>query len=175
MATDNKVNLADDAKKDKVEGSSQSRRRRERQPLGTARQKLSLSPKTKQYFKDRQEVLRWVNNDPGRLEAASEEDSYRYVGQSELSGSPIPIGEGVPVGGQGTVGSLVTRIVGTRSDGSPVIAHLMAKPQADYDEDMADKADGIKRKEAAMKRGMTEHVENMYIPSTGIKIIGSGG
>lgn len=154
--------------------SSQSRRRRERQPLGTARMKLSLSDKAKQYFRDNQEVPRWINDDPGRLEAASQEDSYRFVEQRELADT-LPIGQGVQVSEQKGLGSKVSRIVGTRGDGSPVTAYLMAKPLEDYEEDQRTKRSAIDKKEAAMKKGMTEPVENMYIPSTGIKIIGPGG
>ena len=171
MAEDKKeVKAAEEKVEEKVE-SSQSRKRRERQPLGTARTKLSLSPRVKAYFLEKQEVPRWINDDAGRLEAASQEDSYRFVERSELSDSPIPVGEGVQVSDRAGLGSKVSRVVGTRGDGSPVTAYLMAKPKEDYDEDMRLKRAAIDKKEAAMKEGRTEHVESSYIPATGIKII----
>lgn len=151
--------------------SRRSRRRRERQPLGTTRTKLSIPPKLRQLFADQQEVPHWINDDPGRLEAATMEDSYRFVDKKELSGVPIPVGEGEAVVDPLALGSKVAVVVGSRRDGSPVTAYLMAKPLEDYEEDMRTKRAAIDQKEAAMKRGMTEPVENMYIPATGIKIV----
>lgn len=155
--------------------SSQSKRRRQRLPLGTARLKLSLSPATKQYFKDRGEIPRWINNEPGRLETATEEDSYRFVLKTELASDPLPVGQGSQLSAREGLGSAVSRVVGIWPDGSPKVAYLMAKPVEDYEEDQQAKADAINRKEQAMRQGLTEPVERMYVPSTGIKIVSGAG
>src|SRR5512143_83808 len=104
--------------KEEVKVSSRSRRRRERQPLGTSRTKLGIPPKLRQLFADQQEVPHWINDDPGRLEAATGEDSYRFVDKKELSGVPIPVGDGEGVVDPLVLGSKVAVVVGSRRDGS---------------------------------------------------------
>lgn len=147
-----------------------NRARRERIPLGSPRMKLGLSAKAQEYFKGRQEVVRWVNDDAGNLHAASVEDSYRFVEESELYGDPSPIGQGNDVSARPGIDSRVSRTVGRKVDGSPLMAYLMAKPLADYEEDREAERRLVDSKEAAMRRGETEFVENSYVPSSGIKI-----
>lgn len=167
------LNLDSEVGSESGSGSSQSKRRRQRLPLGTARLKLSLSPAVKQYFKDRGEVPRWINNEPGRLEAAAEEDSYRFVLKTELANDPLPIGQGSQLSAREGLGSAVSRAVGIWPDGSPKLAFLMAKPVEDYEEDQRTKAAALSAKEQSMRQGQTEPVERSYVPSTGIKIISS--
>jgi hypothetical protein len=147
--------------------------RRERIPLGTPRMKLNVSKPMLDYFNARGEVLRWINDEPGRLEAATVEDSYRFVTKNEFP-DIYKIGQGDLTEREG-IDSRISRVVGTRDSGVPVTAYLMAKPKADYDADQMEKAALIDQKEDAMRRGVDSYgrpgdSEGRYIPSPGIKI-----
>lgn len=166
----------------KVEGQTEvkaqvnrGRDRRERVPLGTPRQKLSISKSMQEYFAERNEVPRWINDDPGRLEAASEEDTYRFVCKTEFPRMyRVQVGQGDITEREG-IDSRISRVVGTREGGAPVTAYLMAKPKADYDADQAEKMRLVDERENAMRQGVDAYgrpgdKEGRYIPSPGIKI-----
>ena len=149
--------------------------RRQRIPLGTPRMKLNISKPMQEYFDGRNEVLRWINDEPGRLEAATHEDSYRFVTKREFpSIFNAEVGDGDLTERDG-IDSRISRVVGTRDSGVPVTAYLMAKPREDYEADMKEKMAVVDRKEEAMKKGVDSYgrpgdTEGRYIPSPGIKI-----
>lgn len=144
--------------------------RKVRRPLGVGRQKLSLTKEQQEYFRSRGEVPRWVNDTPGRLEDASEGDSYRFVTKAELSGKGQVGQATVP----GNASSRMTRVVGSNEDGSPITAYLMAKPIEDYEADMRERVDKIEAKEAEMKEGIDSYgapgLDGRYIPQAGISV-----
>jgi len=149
--------------------------RRERVPLGTPRMKLSISQAMQDYFNERNEVPRWINDEPGRLEAASEEDTYRFVTKREFPQTyRAEVGQGDLTAREG-IDSRISRVVGTREGGAPVTAFLMAKPKTDWEVDMTEKAEIINAREESMKAGVDSYgrpgdKEGRYIPSPGIKI-----
>lgn len=142
-------------------------RRRERVHLGGPRTKMGLAPEAVQYFQDKGLVPRWVNDDQGRVEEM-ERRGYRFVERKELS--PDSIGRGGGIERVEGIDSRVSMITGSRDYGAPVISYLMVQEKEFYDEDQQDKEDLIKKKEDAMRAGVTEQVESKYIPSQGIKI-----
>jgi hypothetical protein len=161
-----------EADKEKVEVRDGGRR--DRVPLGTPRMKLSISKAMQEYFEGRNEVARWINDEPGRLEAASEEDTYRFVTKREFPGTyRVEVGQGDLTAREG-IDSRISRVVGTREGGQPVTAYLMAKPKEDYEADQRDKMKLVSDREDAMRQGIDSQgrpgVGGRYIPSTGIKI-----
>lgn len=130
--------------------------RRRRVPLGVPRQKLN-APQRPGY------VRRWVNDDPGRLDAA-QEGGYEYVtGESRSEG-----------GATDGMGAKISRVVGTRDGGAPITAYLMEIKKEWYDEDQEAKQGKIDDSEAALRRGQDQHgkpgVDGRYVPQGGISI-----
>jgi len=136
--------------------------RKERVPLGTLRRKMSipegLIPKNK--------VGRWVNDKSGRLQAA-QEGGYDFIDDPLAK-----IGEG-PENQRDNLGTKVSRIVGTKEDGSPLRAYLMAINKSLYDADQREKNKRLDEIDAAIQRGNVEGEvgqDGRYIPSSGISI-----
>jgi hypothetical protein len=138
--------------------------RKKRIPLGRPRFKLSASqliPPGK--------VGRWVNDDPGRLEAA-EEGGYTF-----LNDAKAVVGES----GENERDMLSTKVcrrVGTREGGHAKTAYLMVIDKDTYDNDQAEKEGEIKRMEDGLRRGEITQPgglkagDGMYTPEEGIKI-----
>lgn len=135
--------------------------RKTRIPLGAPRQKLTIAnpPEGK--------VLRWVNDDPGRISAAKAA-GYEFVNQD----GTIAMGDGV-----NTNQAIDTRFsrdaVKVDERGQPVRAYLMAIDKELYDQDQAEKQKPIDEVENAIKHGQhaTGDLGNhAYIPSEGIRI-----
>lgn len=147
--------------------------RKQRRPLGVGRQRLALTPKQLAYFRAREEVPRWINDKPGRLEAASQEDSYRFISKEELQKLGGVVGEAGRQPGD-DLGGCVSRIVGREDDGSPITAYLMVKSKADYDADMAERTSKIEEREAEMQQGIDSYgapgMDGRYIPGAGISV-----
>jgi len=108
-------------------------------------------------------VRRWVNDDPGRLDAARE-GGYEFVaGESKSEG-----------GATDGIGAKISRVVGTRDGGTPITAYLMEIRKEWYDEDQKAKQAGVNATEEALKRGSDEHgtpgTDGRYVPKSGISI-----
>lgn len=124
--------------------SRETEGRRKRVPLGVTRSKLAVSGRDPNY------QYRWVNeqthNDPDRLNSALQ-GGYEYVQRAGVT-----VGEEAADGNSDT-GSQVSRIVGTKPDGSPLRAYLMRIPKEFYAEDQQAKQAEIDQTETAIKRG----------------------
>jgi hypothetical protein len=172
MATTEKVEKKDAKAEEEVVVTETGRR--ERIPLGTPRMKLSISKPMQEYFKRRDEVPRWINDEPGRLEAAEHEDTYRFVLKREFPAS-FQVGSGQDITQRDGIDSRISRVVGARDSGQPIVAYLMAKPREHYEADQREKTRLIDEKEEAMRQGIDSYgrpgdKEGRYIPTTGIKI-----
>lgn len=130
--------------------------RKARSPLGVPRLKMN-APKRPGY------VQRWVNDDPGRLEAA-QEGGYEFV--SGISPSEGGLTEGV--------GSKISRVVGSFDSGKPKMAYLMEIKKEWYGEDQEKKMQQVDMTEGALRRGQDTHgapgQDGRYVPKSGISI-----
>ena len=140
----------------------QHKGRKTRIPLGRPRFKLSASeliPAGK--------IGRWVNDDPGRLEAA-QEGEWTF-----LTDPKAEIGES-GVNERDMLSTKVCRRVGTREGGHAKTAYLMVIDAETYNKDQADKKADIDRTEEGLRRGNVEGGLNAgdgrYTPEEGIKI-----
>lgn len=129
--------------------------RRKRIPLGTPQQKMAR-PENKGYFR------RWVNDTAGRVQRASQEDSYRHV---RVEGSEDGRKEREPE----------RMVVGTNEDGTPRVAYLMEKPMSHYKEDQAEKQAPLDEFDKVLRRGNIvgadeRDKDGFYVPSEGISV-----
>lgn len=109
---------------------------------------------------------RWINDDPGRIEALTVHDDWDIVTDTDLKP------------GTDTPGSQVSTVVGTSANGAGKRAYLARKPKAFYQEDTAAKQRALDETDNALRRGtlansatetraMSGHA---YVPSGGISI-----
>lgn len=109
-----------------MEKSKMSKKREERVGLGTYRKELTVPDKLRKPGY----VLRWVNDDVGRLDAA-QRGGYQFVQNPDN----IHIGEGIETGNS-DLGSRISRIVDKSARlGNPMRAYLMEIKQEWYEED----------------------------------------
>jgi len=136
--------------------------RKARVPLGRPRYRLSSS----KHIPDGK-VGRWINDDPGRLQAA-EEGGWTYVDDPE-----VKIGEGA-ANERDQMSTKVRRRVGAREGGFLKNAYLMVIDKEIYDRDQAEKQKDIDRTEEGLRRGEVEGglkpTDGKYDPREGIKI-----
>lgn len=126
--------------------------RRKRTPLGTPQQKMAR-PEHKGYFR------RWINDTAGRIQRASQEDSYRHV----------------RIEGDGERKEQESMVVGTNEDGSPRRAYLMEKPMSHYKEDQIEKEKPLEAFDEVLRRGNivgadVKDTESFYVPDEGISV-----
>lgn len=136
--------------------------RKERVPLGTMRKKLTipdgLIPKNK--------VARWVNDHPGRLFAA-QQGGYEFVDDPLAK-----IGEG-PENQRDMLSTKISRLVGTKEGGSPLMAYLMVINKSFYDADKKEKDRELDEIDTAIKGGNVQGEigkDGKYIPASGINV-----
>lgn len=138
------------------DGSTPARRRRaKRRPLGVPVSKMEV-PHRKGY------VRRWINDKDNRIRLA-QEAGYEFVTDVSLS-SAAQVGDD---------GSKVNQVVGTKDDGTPLIAYLMEIPQDWHNEDQEAKMEAVDKTDEAIREGNVEgHVgqDGRYIPNTGITL-----
>lgn len=144
--------------------------RRKRVRVGQAMPKLGLSPEQEQYFNEKGEQYHWFNDTTGRLQLKESQD-WRYVTQDELQAGGI--GRVGDVTAREGLGDKVTRVVGTKDNGEPILAYLMAIPKEFYEDDQAAKSEGVIKKQEAMLSGIDSQgrpgdKEGRYIPQPGI-------
>ncbi len=127
--------------------------RRERRPLGVARQRLYAEVPSGM-------TGRWVNDDPGRIEQAID-GGYQFISSDK---EVIQSREGCR-----------TEIVGVGRSGGAQIGYLMAIPTVLYEEDQAAKMSQIDDTEDSIQRGPVHQATDkdpggFYSPGEGIKI-----
>lgn len=135
--------------------------RKERVPLGVARTRLSIDESAK----DPNYNYRWITDKPGRLDSAQS-------GGYEFAPEQVKVGQDVK-DGNSDVGSRVSRVVGTNSDGTPQRGYLMRIPKEYFEADQAEKQRKVDDIDAAIKRGTANQRgadDNRYVPKGGINI-----
>ena len=150
-------------------GRTEETDRSVRIPLGSARQKLSLTPEKQAELKFRKLVPRWINDKSDRLN-----DALRGGYQFETSAS-VAAGVGTANGGNDIsakpgIDSRISRVVGTDEGGHPIRAYLMTIPQDLWEADQKEKQDEITKKEKGMMKGLDDKgkpVPGMYVPASG--------
>lgn len=115
--------------------------RKARIPLGRPRFRLSASK-----LIPPEKVGRWVNDDPGRLEAAQE------GGWVFLSDPNAKVGESAE-NERDLLSTNVRRRVGTRDGGEKKVGYLMVIDKELYDQDQAEKQQQIDAVERGLARG----------------------
>jgi hypothetical protein len=130
----------------KAREASPKHNRRKRATLGGFQTRLD-APQEKGM------VMRWVNDEPGRI-PMMHELGYDFAERDTRTD------------GEGT---RVARIVGTHPDGSPKHAYLMETPEDQYAIGVAEKEERLKPFEAAINSGddTTGKLEDAYRPKTG--------
>src|SRR5574343_828428 len=135
--------------------------RKKRVPFGVPRMEL----KTDQVPG---KVRRWINDDVDRLESA-QEGGYEFV-ESAKSGAAGH----ADITARDGLDSRVSKVVGTKADGSPLRAYLMEIDEDWYKEDQEAKQGRVDKTEVALRRGTDETGtpgrDGRYIPREGIKI-----
>ena len=129
-----------------------------RVPLGGRRSKLQLSDADQKEFVRRRKVPRWVNDDGGRLQAATA-GGYTFVDPKHATS----LGQGA-IGQENTdLGSKVSKIV-TRasSEGAATRAFLMEIDKKFWDADQATKEERNSEVDEALSIGEGGSTENQY-------------
>lgn len=98
-------------------------------------------------------VMRWVNDEPGRIQRMHEL-GYDFAARDTRTD------------GQGT---RVERLVGTHPNGEPKKAFLMETPDDQYEIGVQEKEERLKPFEEAISRGedTTGKVQDAYVPASG--------
>ena len=124
--------------------------RKSRVPLGVSRIKLNAS-KREGY------VRRWINDVPGRLNAA-QQAGYEFVSDDPLAAST-------------NTGTRISQVV-DKSTG--LTSYLMEIPEEFYEEDQAKKAEDLDKIDEELRRGDAAGGkvgrDGRYVPKQGIKI-----
>jgi hypothetical protein len=133
--------------------------RRERVPVGVPR--LKLDGGQRQGF-----VRRWVNDDGNRLQDC-QQGGYEFVTNQLPTGTDIASRE--------STDSRVSRVVGTKADGKPLVAYLMEIRRDWYEEDQQSKQKRLDEQESQMRRGEDSQGgapgrDGRYVPRDGITI-----
>ena len=131
-------------------------RRRKRSSVTGQRLAAAISEEDRAKYR-----FRWVNDAPTRVFRMTQEDDWDIVHQT-----------GGEVKAESDMGSAVSYPVGTKPDGSPMLAYLCRKPAAFHAEDQAEKMAELDRQLDEMRRGNDRSGETLsdYVPSSGIRI-----
>lgn len=122
--------------------------RTKRVPLGVPHRKLNVSLKVPG------KRMRWLNDhwrkDPARISKALE-GGYEFVNRQGIT-----VGEG-SLDSNTDAGTLVSRVVGTNPDGTPIVAYLMAIDEELYKEDQTAKQKIVDGIDQQIKRGSNQN------------------
>lgn len=105
-------------------------------------------------------AYRWINDKPGRIITKTKQDDWDMVPQAGEKEDSTDLG------------SMVSVIVGTLPDGSPMRAYLCRKPKTFYDEDKAAEQADLDEQLVQLRRGKSRSGEAQadYVPSSGIRM-----
>ena len=105
-------------------------------------------------------AYRWVNDSPARIFAKTKEDDWDVVMNDSVKDDSADIG------------NAVSQVVGSKADGSPLLAYLCRKPKTYFDEDQNEKSRELDAQLAAMRSGKDRAGGNQsdYVPNTGINL-----
>lgn len=113
-----------------------------RKPFGSMEQKLA--------YEDRPNFHRHWFNDVGARITRATEAGYEHVKDKD--------------------GKNVSKVVGVAEGGGALTAFLMEIPEEWYKSDMSAQQEEIDAREASIKRGKDNQLENGYVPAQGISI-----
>lgn len=132
------------------------RRRKDR--LGVIGNKLAVNESLLNFSEF---TYRWVNDTPARIFAKTKEDDWDIVHQ-----------DGTEVKDGADLGSAVSQVVGSKKDGSPLVAYLCRKPVAWHEADQAEKMRDLDTQLAELRRGNSRDGAKQadYVPAEGIRI-----
>ena len=132
--------------------------RTKRVPLGAPRFKLKINEENPN------EVYRWMNDADNRLEDAIE-GGYRFIERGVSVGVP----DVIP--GNTDPGARMSKVVGTKADGSPLRAYAMQIDRGLYEADQAEKEAAIAKGEELIRAGNPDGApQGRYIPDGGIRL-----
>ena len=137
---------------------TQQRRRKSRDSGELTGRRLAVSKSSLDFTKF---VYRWINDTSApRLHAMTKEDDWNVV-----------MNEGVKED-SADMGNAVSQIVGSKPDGSALVAYLCRKPRKFYDEDQKEKSIELDKQLEQLRRGNDRSggAQADYIPSGGIKM-----
>lgn len=126
------------------EGVETQERTAKRTPLGVARRKLSLGAQFPGY------KCRWINDSGDRVLQA-QQGGYEHITKEDLEKQGIAVGDESTVGTD--LGTLVSKVVGTKEDGSPLRAYLMKIRKDWHEEDQLEKQKDIDEVDRALREG----------------------
>jgi len=128
--------------------------RRQRIPFSGNRRRLHVPDEDK----DPNFEYRWINDDPGRIEAA------KKGGWETVSKGDTTVGDPDVTTGNTDLGSATSLVVGKHESGAGKRAVLMRIPREWYDEDQAAKEEVNRATDEAITRGQAggQAVENAY-------------
>lgn len=138
----------------RVETTQRSRRRREDSFNG-----LDYRLFVPEELKDSMYVYRWINDEPGRLFQATEQDDYDFVHDERIRTEEAGSHKNTDTG------TRISRIVGRSKTGEPMRAFLCRKLKEYYEED--------NRKRHEHWRQVTDQVEMGLVPGGGGGLFGS--
>jgi len=132
-------------------------------PLGVRRAKLTARP-IPGYN------LRFVNDTPGRLDAA-QKGGYEFVYEENAIKGEVAasLSLGNAEIASNDLGSRIRRFVGTNKDGSPQYAYLMKIPTELYEQDQAAKEAKRAVTDDLIKKGKYGDQTGRYVPEGGIR------
>lgn len=132
--------------------------RTSRVPLGAPRLKLKINEE------DPNKVRRWMNDTDNRLNDALE-GGYQFLERGVSVGVP----DVVP--GNTDPGARMSKIVGTKADGTPLRAYAMQIDRSLYEADQSEKEAAIAKGEEAIRTGNPDgSPQGRYIPDGGIRL-----
>lgn len=91
-------------------------------------------------------VYRFINDSPARLFNKTKQDDWDIVSNT-----------GDVIEDTADAGNAVSRVVGTKPDGSPLVAYLCRKPKKFYEEDAARSQEQLDKQLAELRRGNDRH------------------
>ena len=141
---ENRAEIEGQRRKQRGGGEMEGRR------LGVARSRLDFN----------KFAYRWINDEPARLFAKTKEDDWDVV-----------MNDGVKDDSP-NIGNAVSQVVGTKPDGSALVAYLCRKPKRYYDEDQAAKAKELDEQLQQLRRGNDRAGASQadYVPHSGIRV-----
>lgn len=131
--------------------------RKQRIPFGARRLKLEVGGKIPGY------VLRWIDDKPGRIQAALD-GGYEYVTRKEAQEHGLSVGQGAIHEGNSDLNDKVSKVTWKSQGG--IRGFLMKIKQEWYDEDQLSKEQVNLRVDESIRMGSPggNVVENQYVP-----------
>lgn len=131
------------------------RKRRRKRGSGVTGQRLGVNSNLLDHSKF---VYRWINDDPARIYAMTNEDDWDLVKDPSVKDDNTDLGSAVSI------------VVGTNAEGKGKRAYLCQKLKTFFDEDQAAKQADLDEQLDQLMRGNSRSGEAQgdYVPSSGI-------